>query len=812
MKRILTGLLAAFLVHAVPCLSQWRSLGAVDSFSVAPDHSLHIYASGAAVRIEAPGDGVVRIRLAPGGVFSSDLTEAVVGSIPEQSAATIQQRKDAIVFSSARLSVEVERARLRIRVLDHAGRILSEDDPERGMAWDGRAVRVWKTMPEQENYYGFGLKSGRLNKKYSHLTMWNSDIPAYAADTDPLYESIPFFLAVKGGVAHGIFFNNSYWSSFDMGKESRDRYSFGAQGGTLDYYVIAGPGPKDVVSRFTALVGRMPLPPLWSLGYQQCRWSYYPEERVRELAKTFRDKKIPADVIYLDIDYMEGYRIFTWSEKNFPRPAAMIADLAAQGFKIAVILDPGIKQDTAYGAYRSGLAGDHFLKRPDGSLFIGKVWPGLCAFPDFTRPETRSWWGEQLKALVDVGVRGFWNDMNEPSVFDVPTKTVDLDVVHDDGGRRTSHAKNHNTYGLLMTKATREGVLAHRPAERPFVLTRASFAGGQRYSAAWTGDNVASWEHLQMTLPMCLNLGLSGQPFVGSDIGGFIGSPSGELYARWLQLGVFMPLMRTHTETGSAPQEPWSYGEAFERINRSTIELRYRLLPYIYTVMRQASETGLPAMRPMVLEHPGSSEAAWNQDQFYFGDHLLVAPVLWPSDTTRRIWLPEGRWFDFVDGKSYSGPSWVTLPAPIDRIPVLVKQGGVIPMQPVMQYVGQRGADPLTLLVCLADSSKAEYYEDDGLSFEYTKGVSALRTVEQVSSSTRHVIRFSAQQGSYRLARHGLELEIRGFEKRPSDVRAVVAADRNRSILQSWHFDELTRHLVVSVSEQMLAWELVITR
>ena len=812
MNRVLTSFLVALLAYPVPGSSQWRSLGAVDSFSVASDRSLRVYSSGAVVSIEALGDAVMRIRLAPDGELRANLTEPIVRPVPVAENPTVEEREDAVVFKNALLSVEVSRARLRLRVLDHAGRVLSADDPERGMAWDGKAVRVWKSMPEQENYYGFGLKSGRMNKKYSHLTMWNSDIPAYGADTDPLYESIPFFLAVKGGVAHGTFFHNSFWSSFDMGKESRDRYSFGAEGGDLDYYIIAGPDPKDVISRYTALVGRMPLPPLWSLGYQQCRWSYYPEERVRELARTFREKKIPADVIYLDIDYMEGYRIFTWSQKNFPRPAPMIADLAEQGFKVAVILDPGIKLDTAYGAYRTGLAGNHFLKYPDGRLFIGKVWPGECAFPDFTRPETRTWWAEQLKALVDVGVRGFWNDMNEPSVFDVPTKTVALEVVHNDGGRRTSHTRNHNTYGLLMTKATREGVLSHRPGERPFVLTRATFAGGQSYSAAWTGDNVASWEHLQMTLPMCLNLGLSGQPFVGSDIGGFIGSPSGELYARWLQLGVFMPLMRTHTVAGSAPQEPWSYGEDFERINRSTIELRYRLLPYIYTVMHQASETGLPAMRPMILEHPHATEASWNQEQFYFGDHLLVAPVLWPGDTTRQLWLPEGRWFDFWERKVHSGPASVTLQAPIDRIPILVRAGGVIPLQPVMQFVGETPADPLTLLVCVGDSSIAHYYEDDGLSFDYTRGVSARRTVKQVSSATMHVIRVSAAQGSYRPARKGLELEIWGFEKRPLDVRAVTSGTGGRSILQNWRFDDLTRRLVVAVPEQPLSWEVVIER
>ncbi|MBE0559034.1 MAG: glycoside hydrolase family 31 protein, partial [Proteobacteria bacterium] len=340
-----------------------------------------LYSSGAAVKVDVLHDAVIRVRLAPYGVFAPEVSDAVVGGFPEGPAPLLEERDDMIILKTSRVTVEIARSPLRIRFLDQKGLVINADDPERGMAWDGAAVRVWKTMPEEENYYGFGEKSGKLNKKFSHLTMWNTDIPAYTADTDPLYQTIPFFLALRDGSGHGIFFHNTYWSSFDMGKESRKRYSFGAEGGALDYYVIYGPDPKSVIGRYTTLVGRMPLPPLWSLGYQQCRWSYYPEERVRALADSFRTKKIPADVIYLDIDYMEGYRIFTWSRKNFPRPGSMISDLAADGFKIAVIIDPGIKQDSSYASYRSGLAGDHFLKYPDGRVFIGKVWPGECAFP-----------------------------------------------------------------------------------------------------------------------------------------------------------------------------------------------------------------------------------------------------------------------------------------------------------------------------------------------------------------------------------------------------------------------------------------------
>ncbi|MBI3586598.1 MAG: DUF4968 domain-containing protein [Ignavibacteriales bacterium] len=551
------------------------------------------------LRISLLAPDIVRIRLAPDGAFAPDQSVAIIKRDWQVLKPNVTETPTEIRIASREIAVVVRKSPLRLSFLDREGNVLNKDDAERGMSWDGQAVRVWKNMPLDENYYGFGEKAGSFNRKFKHMSMWNSDIPAYKADTDPLYQSIPFFYGVRKGKAYGIFFDNSYWSSFDMGKEDPERYSFGATGGELNYYFFYGPSPKKILTRYTELVGRMQLPPRWSLGYQQCRWSYYPESRVRKLASDFRSKNIPCDVIYLDIDYMEGYRIFTFSEKNFPQPKQMIADLAKDGFKMAVIVDPGIKADSSYHAFQSGMKRDVFLKYPDGKLFIGKVWPGDCAFPDFSNPVARTWWGANFDVLVDAGVRGFWNDMNEPSVFDVPTKTVDLKVLHNDNGLMTTHAKNHNTYGMQMTQATYEGVRKLQPTERPFVLTRASYAGGQRYSAAWTGDNVASWEHLELALPMLLNLSISGQPFVGSDIGGFIGSPDGELFARWLQLGVFSPLMRSHTVINSADQEPWSYGAKFEAINRKTIELRYQLLPYIYSTMYQASVTGIPAMRPL---------------------------------------------------------------------------------------------------------------------------------------------------------------------------------------------------------------------
>ena len=794
------------LAASVSLRAQWHTLGTLDSYRV-EENQIILSSGSSVVQLTLLAPDLVRVRLAPTGAFGPDYSWAVIKTDWPTVKPEVIESNENLRIVTPELEVVVQRRPLRLSFIDRQGHLLNRDDEAFGMCWDGSSVRVWKEMPFAENYYGFGEKAGSLDRKYHDMTMWNSDIPAYKADTDPLYQTIPFFYGINEGRAYGIFLDNTYWSSFDMGKEFRDRYSFGADGGELNYYFFYGPSPKKILTRFTELVGRMPLPPRWSLGYQQCRWSYYPESRVRTLAQTFRQKKIPCDVIYLDIDYMEGYRIFTWSKKNFPDPKKMISDLAKDGFKIAVIVDPGIKVDSSYDAFRTGLAGGDFLKYPDGRLFIGKVWPGECAFPDFSRPEARRWWGSNFSALTSVGVRGFWNDMDEPSVFDTPTKTVDLSVLHYDHGLMTPHTKNHNVYGLQMTEGTYEGVRSIVPGERPFVLTRASYAGGQRYSAAWTGDNVSSWEHLQMAVPMLLNLSISGQPFVGTDIGGFVGSPDGELYARWLELGVFSPLMRTHTEWGSKDQEPWSYGATYEAINKATIELRYKLLPYLYNVMYEASSTGIPPMRPLAFEYPDDGNFVRNETQFMFGDDLLIAPVLQPDQTKREVRLPKGEWYDYWTGRGYRGNESVTAEAPIDRIPIFVKSGAILPTQQLLQYSDQAPIDPLTLTFYPADSSGSTYYEDDGHTFAYQGSSYWKRSIGQRRTETSVDITFGKVEGSYRPPDRSLVLEILGLATIPQKVQIAgqelprVALTSLHDGREGWSYDRVSRLVRVKMRE-----------
>jgi alpha-glucosidase len=564
---------------------------------------------------------------------------------------------------------------------------------------------------------------------------------------------------LRGGRAHGIFLDNTWRSFFDVGREQANLLTFGAAGGDLDYYFINGPDPKKVIERYTALTGRMPLPPLWSLGYQQCRWSYYPEARVRRLADTFREKQVPADGLWLDIHYMQDYKPFTWSHDRFPNPEKMISDLSAQGFHLVTILDGHPAAQKGYAPYDEGVAGHYFVKKPDGSIYEGSVWPGNCAFPDFSNPAAREWWGGLYKSLLDVGVAGIWNDMDEPSVFGMPYGTMPGNVIFDNEGQPSDSLEMHNVFGQLMSRSTFEGLSRLQPDKRAFVLTRSSFAGGQRYAAVWSGDATADWSSLRQSVSMLLGMGVSGFPFVGSDIGGFVRMPSAELCTRWLQTAVFYPFMRMHTSIETPDKEPWSFGSRFEEINKRAINLRYELLPYIYNVMQRASETGVPALRPLFLDFPGDGRAASIDDEFLFGSDLLVAPVLWEGTDSRDVYLPAGDWFNYWTGKLYAGNSTISILVTLDSIPIFVRGGGFIFRQPVVQCTGKMPGNPLKVLIAPATESESSLYEDDGESLKYRNGDFMKRHFHQTNNDQSVAVEIAAPEGSYRPAKRDLILE-----------------------------------------------------
>jgi len=768
------ALAAGFAVSllATPALAGWTTLGAFPPPERA-SQSLVFRSERAVAMVTAVAPEIVRVRVSPTKAFGRDHSYAVVTRDFGDPGASFQIGTGRSVVTTRALRVTVTHAPFRVAFATAAGESLDEDDAELGTALAGTRVKVWKRLRDDEHVYGFGEKVGKLDKRgwqlggYSY-TMWNSDTFGYDSSTDPIYASIPFYIVLRAGRAHGVFLDNSFRSSFDVGHESPGLLAMGAEGGELDYYFIDGPTPKQVIERYTALTGRMPMPPRWALGYNQCRYSYYPESKVRFIAQNFRERRIPADTIWLDIHYQDGYRPFSWDKTRFPDPKKLIADLRAQGFRTVVIVDAHPRKEPGSHVYDSGLAADVFVKNPDGSVFEGPVWPSMAetnpgpsVFPDFSKPKAREWWGGLFKFFTDDGIAGIWNDMNEPAVFSPPASTMPLTVRHDNEGQPTDHREIHNVYGQLMSRSTYEGLLRLRPRERPFVLTRATFAGGQRYSAVWPGDNVSDWPSLNQGLAVLMGLGLSGFPFVGTDIGGFAETPSAELFTRWLQVGVFHPFMRTHTTFGTPDQEPWSYGTRHEAVNRRAIELRYELLPQLYQVMKQASETGLPALRPLFLEFPDDPQTWGLQDQLMFGSDVLVAPVLREAQTERGVYLPAGDWYDYWTGRAVKGGRWIDVPVTIESIPMYVRAGAFLFTQPVVQNTGEMAGQPLRVSVYPAPRSSAELYEDDGESLDYEDGAFARRRFAQRRDAAGTTVEVSAATGSWQPAARDLVLRIR---------------------------------------------------
>jgi alpha-glucosidase len=648
---------------------------------------------------------------------------------PEPVAITMEERDQAIILRSEQLVLSFARSPFRLTVTDSAGRALVAEE-SRGMGVDEhRHVICYKNMEPTDHFYGFGEKTGFLDKRGERYTMWNSDVYApHNPEIDALYQSIPYFMTLRDGKAHGIFFDNTHKTVFDM-KTSHDTYHFGAEGGQLDYYILAGPTPKEVVEQYTWLTGRMPLPPKWALGYHQSRYSYASEQEVRELSRLFVAKQIPCDAVYLDIHYMDGYRVFTFDPDAFPNPKGMMEELRKAGIHAVPIVDPGVKEDPEYPIYQEGIQGDHFCKYIEGHLFHGDVWPGNSAFPDFTHEPTRIWWGEKHRFYTELGIEGIWNDMNEPAVFN-ETKTMDVKVMHRNDGQPKTHRELHNIYGMRMSEATYHGMKKLLGGKRPFLLTRAGFAGIQRYAAVWTGDNRSFWEHMAMAMPMCMNLGLSGVAFCGPDTGGFAHDANGELLVRWMQLGAFTPFFRNHSALGTVRQEPWAFGQEIETLVKKYIELRYLWLPHLYTLFAEASRTGVPIMRPLLFEYPGDANTYNLSDQFLLGDNVLIAPIAQPDVSHRVVYLPDGAWYDYWNDQMYYGGQHIMVKAGLDILPIFIKAGSVIAEGTVRQSTKV----PDTLLkfhIYRKEAGTAQFtlYEDDGTTFAYEAGDVWERTV-----------------------------------------------------------------------------------
>lgn len=689
-------------------------------------------------------DEVIRVR-ATRGDFGDDFSYAVIQK-PEGKFVSEKETGDQWEFNTASVRVRIIKNPFRLIFETLDGQVINEDYAGLQMTWLGDEATTYKKMFADEKYIGLGEKTGPLNRRGNSYTNWNTDW-AYGKDTDPLYKSIPFYIGIHDRLVYGIFLDNSFMTRFNFGGSTDEEFMFfSACHGEMNYYFIAGKDIARVMENYTRLTGRMPLPPYWSLGYQQCRWGYYPESEVMSVAQQFRDKHMPCDVIYLDIDYMDGYKIFTWNNERFPDPKAMTSKLNGMGFHLATIVDPGIKIEKGYFAYDEGVENDLFVKYPDGKLYVGSVWPGRCHFPDFTKAATREWWGRSFSHLTEAGVEGFWNDMNEPAAWgqNIP------DILHFDfDGHGGTMAEAHNVYGLNMTRGTYEGTKQLLGGKRPFLLSRAAFAGSQRYTAVWTGDNAATDDHLFVAVRLVNSTGLSGIAFCGADVGGFHGNPSPDLFVRWMSVGCYTPFFRNHTAVNTNDQEPWAFGEHNEEICRKILERRYRLLPYIYSAFFEASQTGMPVSRTLAINYPFDDQIyTWDyHNEYLFGEAFLVAPV---SSIQRlaKVYLPMGKWYRLSTDNTYTGPAEYNVDAPLTDLPVFVKAGSIIPMQSVIQYTDQAPDPVLEVHIYKSDSASSFlYYEDDGKTFSHEQGNFFKRLISYDPST--ETLTFGAVEGSY---------------------------------------------------------------
>jgi len=698
--------------------------------------------------------------------------------------ASMERTDSGFILSTREVKAEINTNPLRISFSDPSGRTFAADDMELGMGFFrtpgsdiftkplGDAVRLHKRREEGERSFGCGERTGGLDKTGTSQTFWNVDPPSGHTDAfDNIYSSIPFTLSATNGKFHGLLFDNTHRVEFDLGKKDGDLSAYEARGGDLVYYVFAGPTPKRVLERYTELTGRTPMPPMWSLGNQQCRWSYETAEEVREIARNFRERGIPCDVVYLDIDYMDGYRVFTWNDEGFPEPEKLIAELGEDGFRVAAIVDPGVKADEDYFMYSEGRERGFFCRTMDGEEYNNAVWPGVCAFPDFTSSEARKWWGGNHKILLDAGVSGIWCDMNEPALFIPKGATMPDDAVHPGDGEAKLHAQIHNTYGSLMAKATREGLLELRPDERPFVITRAGYAGMQRHAMQWTGDNSSWWEHLWMAMPQLQNLGLSGVAWAGVDIGGFFDDGNGELLARFTEFGVFQPFCRNHSAKGTASQEPWAFGEPYESVCRAMIKLRMRLLPYFYTLFEESHRNGSPILRPLLFEYPEDETTYALDDEFLLGDALLVAPITRPGIEHRSVYLPEGTWFHYWTDEKFEGGRHILVHAPLGQPAMYMKANKALPMGPEKMHTGEKMDAPLAFLIYPSEGSgEAGFYEDAGDGFGYESGEYARRKVSCEATGDAVTVRLGGREGSFEPERSETRIELRGIEREPGKV------------------------------------------
>ncbi len=772
-REIYTIIISVFI--SVSCVAQdiTHNLGNVKQvnkiaagFSITTEHGQVI--------LQSYLPDVIRIRIAQV-IAPTDFSYAVMQQ-PKNYFKNFVESKTQLKFETDSLHISIEKNPFQISIYNQKMELISSDYQSLSTTFWHDEITTHKKLFADEKFIGLGEKTGGLNRRGSSYNNWNTDKYAYPIDFDPLYKTVPFFMGIHDSITYGIFLDNSYKTNFNFGASTDDAFmSFTCESGEMNYYFFGSPTIAGIIEDYTWLTGRMPMPPLWGIGYQQCRWSYMNDKEVLSVARTFREKKIPCDVIYNDIDYMDRYRVFTWSDEKFPNHKSYIKKLNDLNFHLAVIIDPGIAVADDYKVSKDGVAKNAFVTYPDGKLVVANVWPGRCNFPDFTKPATRSWWESNVKSLADDGVEGFWNDMNEPASWG---QSLSNAIEFDFDGHKTTMKQAHNVYGMQMSRATYNG--AKQNNKRPFILTRATYSGGQRYAAVWTGDNDANDNHMLLGVRMVNSLGLGGFSFAGVDIGGFASDPTVALFQRWLSIGVYTPFFRNHAKMDTRDKEPWALGENVETESRRQIELRYQLLPYLYSMFYQSVISGLPVSRSLAIDFTLDEKVYYsaNENEFMFGNALLVAPCISTEQYT-QVYLPKGIWYRFSSDKKYDGLQSVLVESPVYNLPVFVKGGSVIPMQSIIQSTAELPSDTLQIHVYNGtEVTSFTYYEDDGNSFDYEQGSYYKRDIK--FDGTAKTLSFENPKNGYASHFHYYNLVFHGFEN--IENISITEANGNKAL------------------------------
>ena len=777
----------------------------LEQTSIEPNR-LHLWGAHAALEIRCPLPGVLRLRHIPASL-TAGFTHPRLGpktpfAVVTDEGLPLQARREGntlhVTAEGVSLELTLDTGAWSFR--DAEGRTLARCESVSGesvpnMPLNHHRSRLSLHTPPDEAWLGFGEKVGSLDKRGMHFTFWNTDVVPHHPDTDPLYISIPFSIGLRQGVAWGFFLDETWRSEVDVAYADPHRVKWESWGPELDAYLIAGPHPAQVVSRYVKLTGKPPLPPLWSLGAQQSRWGYESAEDIRNVVQAYRSRGLPLDVVYLDIDYQDAYKLWEWDPSRYPDPEGLARDMAAEGVRLVPIINPSLKAVPGYALYEEAKELNYLVRADSGDVLVGEVWAKPATFPDFTREEVQHWWGEWHADFLQQGMAGIWNDMNEPACFSLleasgsvsatgarmneevqrtEGKTLPFAARH--GTRR--HVEVHNIFGMGMVKAGYEGFRRLVPERRPFLLTRAGFAGIQRYASVWTGDNSSHWEHMELSIPMLLGLGLSGVGFTGSDIPGFIGRPTPEMFTRWTQLGVFYPLMRNHAAKPMPFQEPWRFGEKHLALAKAALERRYRLLPTLYSLMHEASQSGLPILRALLMLDPADPQAVRAYDQFLFGPDVLVAPITKPGQTKRMAYLPKGEWLEWPNletpGAIVPGGQYVIADGPLDTVPLWLRAGGAVALTRSAPHTTTANWEHLEWHIHAGEGVNATLYEDAGDGY----GDYRLTTLTGGFDRGRLVLERKVQ-GTLPLARQTETLRIYGLK----GVRSITGALELRGVV-----------------------------